>query len=416
MKYVILHGGGMADTPHPDLGGKTPLQIAATPNMDLLARKGELGLAVAAVEGAAPGTVVGQLAFFGYDLHKHHCGPAPFEAVSQGVALGDQDAVYRCSMVTLRANVPKGKASAGDEIRKLGANVMMDDASAGGIEDDEARELIDAINEQLGSETIQFYPGTAHRHLMVWVGGKARAQCRDPREAAGRAIGEFLPTGDGADIIRQVMEASLVILQSHSVNEQRREAGRKSVNCLWLWGPGKAPKLPKFSDQYRLSGSVVSASDLIRGIGICAGLDAISVAVPDGRGSDFSALAQTALRELAKKDLVYVHGQGPSNGSGTSDPKAKLRVLEEFDQKTVGPILDGLPKLGAHRLVLICDHADPAARQPQAPPVPYVLYEGGGGKGTDRPRGFSEAEAQGSQTGIRDAGRLMHRLMSQQPG
>lgn len=417
MKYVILHGEGMAGVPHPDLGSKTPLQAASTPNMDLLARKGELGLATTAIERTAPGRTVGQLAMFGYDLHKYQCGPAPFEAISLGVALEDQDVVYRCSMVTLRSGAQRGKGSAAAEIRKLGSQVMMEDPSAGDIEADEARELIDAINEQLGSETIQFYPGAAHRHLMVWVGGKAKALCHDPREAAGKSIGEFLPTGDGADILRQAMEASLVILQGHPVNEQRREAGLKPVNCLWLWGPGKAPRLPKLTDQYPIAGSVVSASDLIRGIGICAGLEAISVTASDGNhGTDFAGLAQTALRELGKKDLVYVHGRVPLEGNGAADPKTTLKILEEFDRKTVGPILDGLPKLGAYRLVLICDYHEPAGGQQQAPPVPYVLYEGKSGKESEQPRSFSEADAQRSPGGTRDASRLMNRLLSPQHG
>jgi 2,3-bisphosphoglycerate-independent phosphoglycerate mutase len=416
MKYVILHGGGMADVPHPNLGGKTPLQMAATPNMDLLARKGELGLVAVAAEGVPPGTTVGQLAFFGYDLHKHHCGPAPFEAVSQGVALGEHDVVLRCSMVTLKSGAAKGKTSGSEDIRKLTPQLVMEDAAAGGIEDDEARELIDAINEQLGSETLQFYPGADHRHLMVWVGGKPRALCRDPREAAGRPIGEFLPAGDGGDVLRQVMEASLMILQGHPVNEQRRQSSLKAANCLWLWGAGKAPNLPKLTDQYRIAASVLSSSDLIRGIGMCAGLDGVAVAASDGRrGSEFSALAQTTLRELAKKDFVYVHAQVPMETAAATDPKAKLQVLEEFDHKTVGPILEGLPKLGSHRVVLICDHAEPAVRQSQPPPVPYVLYAGSGGKAADHPRGFNEADAQKAQTGVRDASRLMNRLLSQQP-
>jgi 2,3-bisphosphoglycerate-independent phosphoglycerate mutase len=411
MKYVIVHGEGMADLPHRELGGRTPLQAAATPNMDELACKGEIGLAALSTEGLGPGRTVRQLTILGYDLHKYHSGPAPFEAASLGVALGEQDVVFRCSMVTLRSGASRAKASVSDEIKKLGPHVVMDDATAGGIETDEARELIDAVNEQLGSEMIQFYPGATHRHLMVWVGGKARAVCYDPREAVGRSIGEFLPSGDGAEILRQVMESTLVILRDHPVNEQRRAAGQKPANCLWLWGQGRAPKLPKLTERYRITGSVVSARELVRGIGVCAGLDAVNPAAGEnGGGTDFLGLGDAAVREIGKKDLVYVHAKMPTDIARGTDSKAKLKVMEEFDRKTVGTIVEDLSKRGPHRLVLICDHVAADGNQHQIPPAPYVLYEGPGAK----PRakvGYNETDAGASPSGARDAAKLIARLL-----
>ncbi len=414
MKYVIVHGEGMAGTPHQDLGGHTVLQAAATPSLDFLARNGELGLATIATEGLAPGPDATYLALLGYDPRKYHSGPAPFEAASLGVVLGDHDVAFRCSMVTLRSNHAPQEGPWRDEVKKLGPQVIMDDATAGAVATEEARELIDAVNEQLGSEAIQFYPGRAHQHLMVWVGGKLRATCVNPQEAVGRAIGSFLPNGDGAEILRQVMDASLVILRDHPVNEQRREAGLKPANCLWLWGQGRPPRLPKLTEQHQLTGALLASGDLLRGIGICAGLEGVEVSASgESRGTDFLGLAETALRELARKDLVYVHVEPPSEARQASDPKAKLKIVEEFDRKTVRTLLEGLPKLGAHRLLLVCDH--PAVGGTQArtiPPVPYVLYAGPVTQERPAGRGFSEADAEAAQDKVRDATRLMARLLA----
>lgn len=379
------------------------------PCMDSLARRGELGLTAMLPEGLSPSATVRQLAMFGYDLRKYSGGPAPYEAASQGVALGEQDVVFRCSMVTLRSGAAKGKAGPADDIKKLGPQVVLDDAAAGGIGSDDARELLDAVNEQLGSETIQLYPGTDHRHLLVWVGGKTRATTHDPRHAVGQPIGAFLPSGDGADILRQVMEASLLILRDHPVNDQRREAGLKPANCLWLWGQGKAARLPKLTDRYKITGTVVSARELVRGIGLCAGFEAVSP--KDGGSPDFPGLAEAMLRELGKKDFVYGHLKVPSDLAQGGDVKAKVKMLEEFDRRTVGPLVEGLGKLGPYRLVLICDHAV-AERDPrQLAPAPYVLVESAGSKeqGT---AGFNEPAARASAAGVKDAARLIGRLFA----
>jgi 2,3-bisphosphoglycerate-independent phosphoglycerate mutase len=407
MKYIILHGEGLVEGPHEDLGGKTLLEAATTPNMDSLAQNGEVGLIATHVEGQLHGSDVMQLAILGYDPRKFYPGPAPLEAASLGVVVEEHDVVYRCTMVTLRASALQGKGAA--EIKKLGPQVVMEDETAGGIETEEARELIEAVNEQLGSETIQFYPGTGHRHLMVWVGGKARAVCADPHELLGKSIGEALPSGDGGDILRKLMDASLVILRDHPVNDQRREAGLKPANCLWLWGPGRAPKLPKLTEQYQVTGTIISTSDLHRGIGICAGLEAVDQSLlTESGGTDFLSRGEAALRELGKRDLVYVHAQMPGEVAQGTDPKAKLKVVEEFDKNIVGTILDGLSKLGPYRLLLWCESAFGARGQSgEAPTALYAFCEGPKQKGTGR-RMFSERAA--TETGARDATRLMTKL------
>lgn len=418
MKYVILQGDSMAGVPHQDLGGRTPLQAAATPNMDFLARHGELGLATIRTEGVARGSEVSHLAILGYDPHTHQVGPAPFEATSLGIALGKTDVAFHCGLVTLRADHPRGRGAGTAEVKKLGPNVILDDDTAGGIDTEEGRELLDAINEQLGSEAILFCPGRGHRHVMVWVGGKARATCFGPHEVVGRPVGEFLPTGDGAQVLRQLMEASLVILRDHPVNERRREMGLKPANCMWLWGQGRAPQWPSLRERYQITGSVISQTDLVRGIGICAGLAAIGPdRLPGPEGTDLVGWGEAALRELRSKDLVYVHVEMPAEVARGDDPKAKMKVVEEFDRKTVGTILESLPSLGPHRVLLVCGHPAQLGAPGQVAQgvlweAPYALYSGPLGSEPANSRGFSEADAKAAQARPRDAAKLMTRLLA----
>jgi len=196
-------------------------------------------------------------------------------------------------MVTLRAGTPGTGTNM--DVTKLGPSVVLDDDGAAGLEDDDARELIEAINEQLGSESVQFYPGAGHRHLMVWVGGKSRAVCVDPHEVVGKPIGEYLPTGDGADILRKLMEASLNILSTHPVNDARSEAGLKPINCLWLSGQGRRPQLVTLAEERHVSGTMISTSDVHRGIGLCAGLEAVDPTLMTESGdTDFQSRGEAA--------------------------------------------------------------------------------------------------------------------------
>lgn len=400
MKYVILHAGGMADHPRKELGGRTPFQSAATPHLDRLAQTGELGLLVFPA-GARHGSGLSGTAILGYDPKKFYQGPGPLEAASLGVSVTEHDVVYRCTMVTLRPENGRG----GGEIKKLGPNVLLDDATAGLIETEEARELIDAINEQLGSETIQFYPGKGHRHLMVWVNGKPRAVCVDPQSVLGRSIAEALPTGDGSDILRKLMEASHFILRDHPVNEERMAAGKKPANCVWLWGEGRAIPWPALTETYHLTGAVVATSDVHRGVGICAGLDA---ADPDRlAGGELRATAKVALEELAKKHLVYVHAGLTDEVIHGTDVKAKVGGIEEFDRDLVGPLIEGLDKQGPYRLLVVCDFGEGV--QGQA----FYAFGETEKKGANVPgRRFTETDAQAAKTPARDATKFVIKLFA----
>jgi 2,3-bisphosphoglycerate-independent phosphoglycerate mutase len=250
---------------------------------------------------------------------------------------------------------------------------------------------------------------------MVWVDGKARAVCVDPERVVGRPIGEVLPTGDGADMLKQVMEASLIILRDHPVNKDRRQAGKKPVNCLWLSGQGRTPNMPKMTDRYQISGVIVSRSDLHRGIGICAGLEAVAPeALEEGGGTGGLSLVEAALRELEKKDFAYVHEEVPADVAQGADGKAKVRALEEFDRTVVGPLVEGLSRLGPHRLLVVCDPTAPGGPSPGVgSTAPYVIYQGPAPAPAAQDRRLTEAHAAAARLVAREATRLLPKLLAQ---
>ncbi|MDH4186891.1 MAG: hypothetical protein OEV08_07830, partial [Nitrospira sp.] len=341
---------------------------------------------------------------------KHYQGPGPFEAASLGVAVGEHDVVYRCTMVSLRADIQPGHKGGLNEIKKLGPHVVMDDATAGLISTEEARELIEAINEQLGSEMIQFYPGPGHRHLMVWVNGKSRAVCQDPQSLVGRSIAEALPTGDGADILWKLMDASFQILRYHALNDERLKAGQKPANCLWLWGQGRAVFWPSLIERFKTSGVVVSRSDVHRGLGMMAGLEAV-----DGdrlTGENLRTQASVALEELKKKDFAYVHVELPDEVVYGSDVAAKVKAVEAVDRDLVGPLLEGLVKLGPHRLAAVCDSGSAHPSQPSESPGLFAYRDSAVVSSEGAGRRFTEADAQTSAVPPRDATKFVVRLFA----
>ena len=410
MKHVILHADGMADHPRQELGGRTPLQAASTPHLDRLAQSGELGLLTAATENVRPGSGLMGTTILGYDPKKYYQGPGPLEAASLGVAIGEHDVVYCCTMVTLRADAQSGSKGGLNEIKKLGPHVVMDDATGGLISTEEARELIEAINEQLGSEMIQFYPGLGHRHLMVWVNGKSRAVCTDPQLLVGRPIADALPTGDGSDILWKLMDASFQILRDHPLNDERREAGQKPANCLWLWGQGRAILWPSLSERLKISGVVVSQSDVHRGLGIMAGLEVVDVARL--AGADLRTQAAVALEELKKNDFAYVHVELPDEVVYGSDVAAKVKGIEAVDCELVGPLLEGLAKLGSHRIVAFCDSGNVHHGQAAEGPGFFAYRDSAAAPSAGTGRRFIEADARASTVPPRDATKFVVRLFA----
>lgn len=411
MKYLILHADGMADLSCPELGGNTPLQAAATPYLDQIAQRGEVGLLSLPSDAGIAGSDVTSVAVLGYDPKKYYPGPGPLEAAGLGVTVGEQDVVFRCTMVTVRGESASGSKDRAAEIKKLGSHVVMEDATAGLIDTDQARELLEAVNEQLGSESIQFYPGSGHRHLMVWVGGKSRATCVDPQQLVGRSIADALPTGDGADVLRKIMDASFFILRDHPVNEEREQEGLRPANCLWLWGQGRASLWPPLPERYQVAGVVVSSSDVHRGVGLCAGLEAAELLSEGGDESEkFAGCVQAAAQELAKKDFVYLHAGLSDDVLHAADVHDKVRAIERFDAQVVGPILAELAKHQDYRLLVVCDPGLAKGQGSEVPPILYALCDSASRPQAGVSTRFHEQDKNIAGTAPRDATRLMMRL------
>jgi 2,3-bisphosphoglycerate-independent phosphoglycerate mutase len=387
-KYIVLIGDGMADYPVAELGGKTPLQAARTPNLDRLARQGVLGRVNTIPPGFAPGSDVANLTVFGYDPAVYYTGRAPLEAVAMGVKLGPADVAFRCNLVTLS---------------REDGDIYMDDFSAGHISTEEAGRIVRDLGKELGNEEFNFFPGVGYRHLLVWRNGEAclRLKTTPPHDITGRNISPHVPEGDGDEDILWLMNRAQKILPSHPVNRERTRAGKKPANAIWLWGQGKAPALEPVTRRFGIRGAVISAVDLIKGIGFYAGLEIVSV--PGATGyldTNYAGKAQGALKALEDRDLVYVHVEAPDEASHNGKLADKIRAIEDFDEKIVGPILAGAEKFEEFRLLILPDHFTPLAIKTHSPePVPFVLFSSKEGKNLlKRDRSFDEESAE--KTGI----------------
>lgn len=366
MKYIILLGDGMADRPIPELGGKTCLQTAKTPNMDMLASIGEPGIVHTIPSGFPPGSDVANLSILGYDPRQYYTGRSPLEAASMGVELGPEDIAFRCNLVTLRVLSGKG-----------GRRAVMEDFSAGHISTEEARQLIEEIDRRLGTDHIRFYPGVSYRHLMVWKGGKDKIECAPPHDIQDKDISDYLPRGEGEDVINDLMEASYDILASHPLNKARMQKSRRPGNSIWLWGQGRRPSMPTFQQKYGLEGAVISAVDLTKGIGVYAGFEIINV--PGATGwidTNYVGKAEHALWALKTKDIVYLHVEAPDEAGHTGDIKNKIKAIEDFDEFIVGNIIYGMKQFDEYRILVLPDHPTPIEiRTHSAEPVPFVIYD-----------------------------------------
>jgi len=408
MKYIILLGDGMGDHPIKELGGKTPLAAAKIPNMNYLAQNGELGLIKTAPDGFKPGSDVTQMVILGYDPRKYYTGRSPLEAASMDVQLGKDDVAFRCNLVTLK------HPTTGYDIRKINSKVVMADYSAGHITSEEAKDLIYELNTQLGTEEIQFYPGVSYRHLMVWVNGKTQLKLTAPHDISDKPVMAHLPSGDNAEIIKELMQVAMDLLRQHPVNEERLAQGKPPANSIWLWGHGKAPALPKFSDRFHVTGAMISAVDLLKGLGKYAGFEILNV--PGATGyldTNYQGKAEYALKALESKDLIYLHVEAPDEASHMGDLAAKIKALEDFDRLTIGTLLKGLDKFGEYRILLIPDHYNPVAMKTHtSEPVPYAIYEKSKtNKIKKSGQAYNEAAAQSTGIYYEEGTQLIERFM-----
>jgi len=354
MKLIVLLGDGMADLPLEVLGGRTPLQAADKPNMNRLARQGRSGLARTVPEGFAPGSDVANLSVMGYDPVQCYTGRAPLEAAAMNVHLGPDDIAFRCNFVTIEDG-------------------LMKDYSAGHISTDEGRELIEALAPLMPERRL--YPGVSYRNLLVLQAG-GKAECTPPHDISGQPVAEHLPRGQDSELILALMEAARSVLERHPVNRRRMAAGKRPANAIWLWGQGPAPAMPSFAEKYGLSGAMISAVDLLKGIGRYAGLEVIDVPGATGNiDTNYQGKVDASLQALQSRDFVYLHIEAPDEAGHEGEIDLKVRAIELFDEKVVGPVLQGLEKSGEDwRVLLMPDHATPIAiKTHSSDPVPFTI-------------------------------------------
>lgn len=362
MKYIVMLGDGMADYPMEALGGKTPLEVAKKPNIDRLARGGRLGMVKTVPDGLKPGSDVANLSAMGYDPLKCYTGRSPLEAVSIGIQMDDTDVAFRCNLVTLSDDAEY-------------AEKTMVDYSSGEITTAEAAELIRAVDETFRTDEILFYPGISYRHCMIWHQGPVGLNLTPPHDISDRKITEYLPQNP---VILDLMKRSYEILKDHPINQDRMARGLNPANSIWLWGEGTRPGVTGFEAAYGVKASIISAVDLIKGIGLCAGMKVIEVEGATGNiDTNFKGKGEAALKTLLDgQDLVYIHVEAPDECGHHGDLEGKIQAIERIDQDIVGPLLKGLEEAGEDYSILVMpDHPTPISIKTHiSDPIPYLLY------------------------------------------
>ena len=363
MKYVIVLADGMADEPLQQLDGKTPLEYAHTPNMDMLAKNGRVGMVKTVPDGMKPGSDVANLSVMGYDPAASYSGRSPLEALSVGVAMKDTDVIFRCNIVTVSENEPY-------------AQKTILDHSSGEISTEDADILMDTIREAFNNESFRFYTGTSYRHITVWDKGKV-LDLEAPHDHLGDVIGPYLPKEAA---FREMMERSFDILNNHPLNVKRAAEGKNKANSLWFWGAGTKPALENFREMTGLKGAMISAVDLLKGIAVGAGMQTINVpGANGGLDTNYEGKAQAALDAMLKNDCdyVYVHLEGPDEMGHQGQMEHKIKAIEYIDERIVGPIKAGLEAAGeSYRMLILPDHPTPIrCRTHTSDPVPFLLYD-----------------------------------------
>ncbi|MCL1918578.1 MAG: cofactor-independent phosphoglycerate mutase [Peptococcaceae bacterium] len=386
MKYLVIVPDGCADRPIPSLGGKTPLEVADIKHIDGLAGRGEVGMVRTIPEGIEPGSDAANLSIMGYDPAVYLTGRASLEAAGLGIDLSPMDVAFRVNFITV-----EGSGNYED--------LLIKDHSAGEISSEEAETLIEVIDRQLGSEEVAFYPGVSYRCLLVTANFSAHTQLTPPHDVLGQKVGPNMPKGEGAEPLRVLLSRSYEILKAHPVNRQRVKRGLNPANSIWLWGQGTKPRLPLFADKYGLTGSVISGVNLIKGIGVCAGLSSVNVPGADGTlQTNYEGKALAAIDEFRKgREFVYIHVEAPDECAHNGDLQGKVKSLELIDEKIVKSVTAYLAGLGEpYRILVVPDHRTPMEiRTHSAEPVPFVLFDSENVRPVEGGRVFTELSGEG---------------------
>lgn len=367
MKYVVVLYDGMADYPVEALGGKTPMQKANKPIFDSLAKRGEVGLVRTIGEGLKPGSEIGNLTVMGYDPRKYFTGRSPLEAISIGVKMADDDISLRCNLVTL-----SDEENYDDK--------TMVDYSAGDISSEEAAKIIKTVQQNFGGGEFDFYSGVSYRHCLIFHKGTTDlGTMTPPHDISGRVVGPYISTSPNAQKLTSLMRKSYDLLKDHPVNIERIKQGKRPANSIWLWGEGTKPTLPPFSELYGVKGTVISAVDLLKGIGIAAGMQTPQVEGATGYiDTNFEGKANAAVDALKKDcDFAYIHIEAPDECGHRYEPENKVKAIEYIDSRVLPIVIKGLEEIGEdYKIMILPDHPTPLSTRTHASdPVPYMIYQ-----------------------------------------
>ncbi|MCA9400543.1 MAG: cofactor-independent phosphoglycerate mutase [Candidatus Omnitrophica bacterium] len=378
MKYIIIVPDGMADHPIESIGGKTPLEVAVTTNMDHMAQNGLIGCVQTIPDEFSPGSDIGNMSILGYDPQTYHTGRAPLEAANLNILLNDDEVIFRCNLTTIYED-------------------HMADYSAGHISTKEANEIIQSLNKQIKYEGIEFFTGKSYRHLLKMKVKEPKAFTKiktvPPHDILKKNIKSYLPKGADTEMLLKIMEQAKAILDEHPVNQVRADLKENPANSIWLWGQGTRPYFPPFKEKYGLSGAMISAVDLVNGIGRLADLEIIDVPGITGYyDTNFAGKAEYAIKALERHDFVYVHIEAPDEAGHNGDLNEKIKAIENIDKHIVGAILNQFDQNNA-RILVLPDHPTPVEiRTHTHEPVGFVMY--GTGVKQDGDHVFNEVTAQ----------------------
>ncbi len=368
MKYLVLIPDGMADEPISALENKTPMAYAKKPTMDMLASKSLVGTVSNVPNGMVPESDTANMAILSFDPKVYSKGRSPLEAVSMGIEMQPDEVAFRCNVVTLT-----------EEQENYDDKIILDH-SADEITTAEADELIKALEAELGDDIKKFYTGVSYRHCLIWKNGNEKYNFMRPHDILGKRIGEYLPKkSDGGEEFYELMKKSYDILNHHPVNEARRARGLKPANSAWLWSPGKKPQLPSFTEKWGISGAVISAVDLIKGIGLCAGMKSIDVEGATGNvHTNYSGKANAAIEAFKNgSELVYIHVEAPDECGHRAELENKVLSVELIDEKILKPVHEYLDNMGEdYKILVLPDHPTPIRTRTHAmDPVPFFIYD-----------------------------------------
>ncbi len=366
MKYLVVLFDGMADYPVPELGGKTPLEAADTPNIDSLARTATVGLVKSVDDGMKPGSDVANLSILGYDPKKYYTGRSPLEAGSIGIDMKNTDVSLRCNLVTLT-----------DEANYEDKTIL--DYCADDISSEDAEVLVNYLAQHLNNEEFTFYNGVSYRHCLIWDNGTTDVgTLTPPHDITGKPIREYIPNHPNAEKLYELMKKSYELLKEHPLNLERIRNGKRPANSIWLWGEGVRAQLDDFKEKYGLKGSMISAVDLLKGIGKFAGMNVVQVDGVTGYiDTNFEGKAQAAIEEFRNgQDFVYIHVEAPDECGHRNEIENKVKAISIIDKTILGPVTEYLRSQGDFKVLVTPDHATPLSLMTHTnDPIPFFIYD-----------------------------------------